>query len=322
MTIVANTLLTYDQIGIREDLSDTIYNISPEDTPFMNMAGRVKVKNKLFEWQTDALAAVDASNWHLEGDDVTTFPATAVTTRMGNYAQISRKLLILADSDEAVTTAGRRSELAYQLAKRSAELKRDMETMALANTAGVAGNSTTERRTASLAAWIQTNSSFGAGGADSTYASGVPTPARTNGTQRAFTEVILQAVAEAVWTAGGKMRILMVGPFNKGVASAFSGVATKNYDLSGTPRPTAIIGSADVYVSEWGVLNIIPNRFQAERDAWLIDPEFVNFGFLRTFRVVKLAKTGDAEKRMLINEWGLMVKQEAALGLCADLNVS
>lgn len=309
----------YDAVGIREALSDVIYNISPEDTPCMSNAGRETTKNTTFEWQTDALAAASATNYHIEGDDVSTFDTLSPTTRLNNYTQISRKTLVISGTLEATDRAGRKSELTYQAAKQSAEIKRDMETMALANQAKVAGDSSTARRTASLGAWVATNTSVGATGTDPSPIDG--SDPRNDGTQRAFTETILKDVIQQIWTEGGKLKMLMLGSFNKVAASAFTGIAAQRYNAQGA-KPSTIIGAADIYVSDFGNLEIVPNRFQRARDGWLIDPEYVSFVYLRPFTVEKLAKTGDSEKRMLLVEWGLKVKQEKALGLAADLTTA
>lgn len=324
MAIEGNTFTRYDAVGLREQLSDVIYNISPMDTPFVSGCSKEKVKQTLFEWQTDSLAAVDTANKQIEGDDISSFPAVAATTRVGNYSQISRKLLILSGTMEAVDKAGRKSELAYQLAKRGKELKRDIEAICLENLGGDAGGTATARQTATLGAWIKTNDSLGATGASPTYTSGVPGAARTDGTQRTFTETISKNVLQSVWVAGGESKIMMVGPFNKTYVSAnHSGIATRNFDLSNTKaKPMGAIASIDVYVSDFGTVRVVPNRFQRERDAWYLDFEYLAIGHLRPFRTIKLAKTGDAEKRMLLVEWGLKVKNEAALGLAADLTVS
>jgi len=321
MGLVSGTMTRYDAQGLREQLSDRIYNISPMDTPFLTGIGvGERAKQTLVEWQTDSLASADGTNAHLEGDD-TAFSTPAATVRVGNYTQISKKSVIISGTVEEVDKAGRRSELSYQLAKRGRELKRDMETILLRAQAGAAGSLGVARTLAGLNAWVKTNDDLGATGASPTYTSGVPGAVRTDGTQRAFTETILKNVIQLVWTAGGNPRILMVGPFNKTVVSGFSGIATRNFDMS-RPQPAAIIASVDVYVSDFGTLRVIPNRFQRERDGWVLDFEFLSLRYLRPFMTERLAKTGDAEKRHLLAEYTLEVKQEAAIGLAADLNVS
>lgn len=320
MAIVTNTFTRYSAIGIREDLSNVIYNISPEETPFISNIGRESVKNTYFEWQTDALSAASASNAALEGDDISSFQAVTPTARVGNYTQISTKNVIISGTLEAVDKAGRRSELTYQLAKMGAELKRDMESALLANQAAVAGNTTTARRTAGLPAWLTSNTSFGTGGADPTVGS-TPTAARTDGTQRAFTETLLKEVVAEVWTSGGTPKMLMVGAFNKQAASAFSGIATKFRDVP-AGQQAQIIGAADVYVSDFGTINIVPNRFQRARDAFVVDPEYASLAILRPIQQTELAKTGDAEKRLMLVEYGLKVSNQAAHGIVADLTTA
>ena len=327
---ITNTFSRYDAIGLREELSDTIYDISPTDTPVLTMAAKTRCKQTLFEWQTDELGAATTDNAHVEGFDVTEFPAVAPTTRVGNYTQISNKLLILSGTLEVVDKAGRNSELSYQLAKRGREIKRDMESIITANLGGDAGGTTTPRQTATLGAWIKTNVNFQGGGttagSNPTYTSGVPGAARGDagsGDQRDFTEVMLKDVAQQIWSSGGELHTLMVGPYNKTVVSSFEGVVTRNFDMSNVdPAPTAVIAAIDVYVTDFGTLRVVPNRFQRERDAWFLDPEYLAVPHLRPFRQEELAKTGDAHKRMLLVEWGFKVKQEAALGLVADLTES
>jgi hypothetical protein len=320
MAIVANTFTRYSAIGIREDLSNVIYNISPEETPFISNVSRENVKNTYFEWQTDALAAASASNAALEGDDISSFTAVTPTSRVGNYTQISTKNVIISGTLEAVDKAGRRSELTYQLAKMGSELKRDMESALLANQAAVAGNTTTARRTAGLPAWLTSNTDFGVGGADPTVGS-TPTAARTDGTQRAFTETLLKTVVAEVWNSGGTPKMLMVGSFNKQAASAFSGIATKFRDVP-AGQQAQIIGAADVYVSDFGTINIVPNRFMRARDALIVDPEYASLAILRPIQQTELAKTGDAEKRLMLVEYGLKVSNQAAHGIVADLTTS
>ena len=320
MAIVTNTFTRYSAVGIREDLSNVIYNISPEETPFISNISRENVKNTYFEWQTDVLAAASSSNAALEGDDISSFQAVTPTARVGNYTQISTKNVIISGTLEAVDKGGRRSELTYQLAKMGAELKRDMESALLANQAAVAGNTTTARRTAGLPAWLTSNTDFGTGGADPTVGS-TPTAARTDGTQRAFTETLLKNVIAEVWTSGGTPKMLMVGAFNKQAASAFTGIATRFRDVP-AGQQAQIIGAADVYVGDFGQITIVPNRFQRARDAFVVDPEYASLAILRPIQQTELAKTGDAEKRLMLVEYGLKVSNQAAHGIVADLTTA
>ena len=134
MTIIANTFTSFDAKGIREELANVISNIAPEETPFTSNVGSENVSNTFFEWQVDDLSAVDTTAI-IDGDDVASFDATTATVRVGNYTQIRRRSMIIADNLGFQDLAGRNDEVAYQLAKRGKEIKRDLETIYTGNTA-------------------------------------------------------------------------------------------------------------------------------------------------------------------------------------------
>ena len=317
MAIVTNTFTSHDGVGIRESLADVIANISPEEVPFQSNVGSENVANTYFEWQTDSLAATSTTGV-IDGDDVSSFDSTSATTRVGNYTHIRRRTTIVADNFSALDTAGRNDELSYQIAKRGKELKRDIEAVLTANNAQVSGNSSTARETGGLGAWIASNANAGVGGA---LATGNGTTARTDGTQRDFTETMLKDAMQQAFVSGGQPSILMVGPHNKTVVSGFAGIAAQRYQAP-SDAPTTIIGAADVYLSDFGTLNVVANRFSPERTAYLLDPEYASVCYLRPIQNVALSKTGDAEKSMGIAEFGLKVTNEAAHAVVADLNVS
>jgi len=310
-----NTFDTYDAVGIREDLQDVIYSISPTDTPFMSSAAREGVKNTFHEWQTDALAAAATNNAVIEGDEAT-LDAAVATARIGNYTQIMDKTVVITGTQEAVDKAGRASELAYQIAKKSKELKRDIEATLLTNQARAAGNATTARTFASIGAWIATNDSLGASGTSPTAADG--SDARNDGTQRALTEDLLKGVIKGCWNSGGSPSVIMVGPFNKQKISSFTGGSTR-FDAS---EDKTLYTSIDVYSSDFGDLEVVPNRFSRDRDALVLDMDYWSVGFLRDFTMNELSKTGDSEKRQLLTELTLISRSEAASGGVFDLTTS
>ena len=318
MAIVGNTFTSFDAKGIREELSNIISNISPEDVPFQSNVGSENVSNTYFEWQTDELAS--AQNVPvIDGDDVSSFDSTASTARVGNYTQIARRTMIVADNLGSQDLAGRNDEISYQMAKRGSELKRDVELILTANSAKAAGNSSTARVTAGLGAWIATNTSKAGDGTDPTAVDG--SDARGDGTQRDLTEAMVKDVMQKAFTEGGQPSVLMVGPYNKTVVSGFAGIAAQRYQAP-SDGPTTIIGAADVYLSDFGTLSVVPNRFQRERDAFLLDPEYASVCYLRPIQAVDLAKTGDAEKKMLLCEFGAKISAQKAHGGVFDLNVS
>lgn len=322
MAVVSGTSTRYNIVGDREDLANSIYDISPVDTPFFSSAKRGKAKSTFHEWQTDSLAAATTANAYVEGDEAS-FSTPSPTVRVGNYTQISRKTLIVSDTLEEMDLAGRKSEMAFQLAKQSKEIKRDMESIFLSNQAANAGGLATPRRLASMGAWLKTNVDLATNGANPAYTSGAPMTARTDGVGvRAFTQTILKSVIQQAWTNGGEPRTLMVGPYNKTVVSGFEGIAETVVNVGTGTGPTTILAAADVFVSDFGKVRVIPNRFQRERDAWLLDFSLISVPYLRSFRTKNLAPTGDAEKKMLVVEYTLRVNQEAGLGLAADLTTA
>ena len=309
-----NTFDTYDSVGEREDLSDVIYSISPTDTPFLSSAAKTQATAVLHEWQTDSLAAAATNNAVIEGDEATLDASTA-TTRLSNSTQIMDKTVVITGTQESVDKAGRASELAYQIAKRAKELKRDMEATITGNIAEVGGNSTTARKMGTLGSWVTTNDDLASDGASG---AGAGNAAHTDGTQRAFTESQLKSVIKSVWNAGGDPSMVMVGPFNKQKLSGFTGNSTR-FDAG---ADATLYTSVDVYASDFGQLQVVPNRFSRDRDAYVLDMEYWGIAFLRDFSMHELAKTGDSEKRQLLVEATLESRNEAASGLIADLTTA
>lgn len=327
---MANGFTTYDARGIREDLADVIYNISPIDTPFVSNVGKTTADQTFFEWQTDSLAAADTNNAAIEGADAGDDTSTP-TSRIGNYTQISTKVVKITGTLEAVKKAGRKSELAYQLAKGGNELKRDIEAIATGPQAANPGSDTVARRTAGFEAFIIDNTIRGTGGADPTYSGGIganglpvgyPNAGPTDGTAQAdITEANFKTMLQKQWSAGGKADMILVGPINKQKISLFEGIATRFRDVP-AGQQAQIIGAADVYVSDFGDVTIVPDRFKRERTALGVDTEYVALAYLRNFRVNQLAKTGDAEKRQILVEWGVKVMNPLAHSVYADLTTS
>jgi hypothetical protein len=275
-------------------LSDVIYDISPTDTPFMSsIAGKGSVSNTLFEWQTEALAAAVINNYNVEGADAGT-AATTVTARVTNQTQISKKVVEVSGSHEAVNNAGKKSELAHQLAKASKELKRDMEGSLLANNAAAAGNATTARETRGAAHFITTN----------------VTDAGTSGTHAAMVEADILAAAEAVRTAGGEASTILLGATNKKLITAMSGRADAVRTVA--DNNMTIQNSVDIYVSDFGTYNIVMDRFCDQDVVYFLDHDMWSVDYLRDFQTVDIARAGDGEKKMLLVEYGLRCGNEAA----------
>ena len=309
----------YSAIGAREDLSDVIYDISPTDTPIMSSIGKSKATGVYHEWQTDSLAAATTSNALIEGASASE-ATLSPTTRLGNYTQIVGKTVMVSGTLEAVDKAGRKSEMAYQLAKASAEIKRDIESIITANQGQSAGSSgSTARKLGSLLSYIKTNTNEGSGTTAGVDPVTIGVSTRTDGTTRTFTETILKDVISKVFTSGGTPTTLFVSPALKQVVSGFTGLSAQRYQVPTSGQATILAG-ADLYQSDFGVLQIVPNRFMRTRDALVLDPEYAALAYLRPFQTIELAKVGDADKTQILAELTLEVRNEAAHGGAFDLS--
>ncbi len=316
MSTPTNTFTTYSAKGNREDLSDVIYRIDPTDTPFVSGVDKTKATAVSHDWQTQALASASTSNAVLEGDDAVTDAATP-TVRLSNVCQISDKVARVTGTQQVVEHAGRDDEMDYQVLLKGLELKRDMEAIVLTNQAKATGDATTARTLASVLSWIKTNTDFGATGADPSAADGTGT--RTDGTQRAFTEALLKTVLNEIWASGGNPDTLMLGGFNKQVASSFVGRGTPTEDT----KSKKITAAVDVYESDFGTLKIVPNRNNPRtRDALILQMDMWALSYLRNMKTVPLAKTGDSERKQLICEYTLESRNEKASGGVFDLTTS
>ena len=305
---------TFDTTGIREDLVDVIYNISPEDTPILSAIPRTAAKSTKHEWQLDALAT-PATNAVIEGDEATTDAMTA-TTRAFNYCQISDKVIAVSGTQSAVDAAGRADEMAYQIAKKSKELKKDMEFDLIEPNIQVAGSATAARELGSIPTWIKTNGDAGTSG---TLSTGSGTDLPGSGTDRALTEAILKTVIKEVYSSGGDMDMLVCPPSVKQVISGFNANTTRFCPAGDKTEYAAI----DVYSSDFGDLRIVPNRVMATTDAkdvFVIQRDMLATAYLRDFMVQDLSKTGDSDKKQLLVEYTLEVRNEAAHGIILDIN--
>lgn len=313
-----NTLDSYDVKGIREDLSDVIYNISPEETPFYTACAKAKAANTFHEWQTDALRA-SAENAHIEGDD-TVAESRGVTSRLGNYTQIFKNAVVIPGTDEGLNKAGRAREMAYQVLKIAKEQKLDIEKAMFANQARVAGSSSAARKLAGVPAWLFTNTNFqtGSSGADPT---GDGTNARTDdGTPTAFSQTKFDSVMQATWVSGGKPDSVYLSAFQMNVALGFTG--NNNQRSNVVAKDETVIKHMSVYVTPWGTVEFKPTRENRGRDVFILQDDMWAVGVLRSTRNEELAKTGDNEKRQVLTELTLVSRNEAANGAVYDNTTS
>jgi hypothetical protein len=313
-----NTLDSYDVRGIREDLSDVIYDISPEETPFYTACAKAKATNTLHEWQTDALRA-SGDNAHIEGDD-TIAEARSATTRLNNRTQIFKNSVVIPGTDQGLNKAGRAREMAYQVLKIAKEQKLDIEKAMFANQAKVAGDSSTARRMAGVPAWLTTNTNFQSGdsGADPT---GDGSNARTDdGTPTAFSQTKFDSVMQAIWVSGGKPDSVYLSAFQMNLALGFTGNNNQRSNI--TAEAEKVIKHMAVYVTPWGTVEFKPTRENRARDVFIMQDDMWAVGVLRATKNEELAKTGDNEKRQVVTELTLVCRNEKSSGGIYDNTVA
>jgi len=311
MAKVTNAFDTYTATADREDLSNIIYNISPMQTPFMSSIGKRSVKNVVFDWQTESLPTPVATG-ELEGFELSRSASTA-TVRQSNVCMISKRDATVTGSQESSDPAGKRSEMAHQLAIMSKALKRDMEEALCQNGAKTTGDASTARVTGGFESWITSNDSRGTGGA-STGGGAAP----TDGTQRDLDEDLLKDVLQLCFENGGEPSLAICGPHNKQVISGFTGRSQARQFVDSN----TVEASVSIYSSDFGELKIVPSNRSRERSLLLVDPEFAKVAYLRDFKTIDISTIGDAMTKLLVVEFGLEVSNEAAHGIVADLNVS
>ena len=282
------TFTSYDAVGIKEDVSDIISNISPTKTPFTTLIGKGSVTTRLFQWQEDELAAPRA-NAQIEG--FTAADATLSPTVMrSNNTQIFEKTVKVSGTEDTVSQYGRAKETAYQLTKAAKELKRDVERACIGVAqAAVAGSNVAARQTASAINQIDAGSIVAGG-------------------TLALTEARLLSAGQLAYTAGGEPDVFMIKPADSLIVAGFTGAAGRQREIDGTK----LVNVVDLYVSPFGEYKVVLNRFQLASVALLFDPTMWSLDALRPWTREPLAKDGDNTKTMMVGEYGLRHKNYKA----------
>ncbi len=274
MAVPANTVQTYNRVGIREDLADVIYNIAPMEVPFMSNAGKGNATQTNHEWQTDGLSAA-AANAKIEGDDVGN-TSMAATTRLGNYTQISNKVVARNLGSVGTWYGGNIAGTATAANNYSAAANTTYANAAGAVGAGLNGDGLVKRN--------------------------------ANGTLRAYTEALLKTGLKKCFELGGNPDVVLMTASHKQTASSFNGIATNTNDI----KDKRVIGAVDVYTSDFGEVTFVPDRFQQENRVDILEMDKWELSYLRPFETKELAKTGDSDKRMIVTEYTLTARSPNA----------
>jgi hypothetical protein len=258
----------------------------------------------------------------IEGDD-RTGTAITPTERVANTTQLFDKVVIVSEAQRKHNPAGRSDEMKYQLAMKAyPELKRDVEAMIVSNNVAVQGSGSVARKSAGLGTLIFTNISHGGAGATPAHTSGLATTAQTAGTNRAFAVTQLDTVMQSIFTNSGEMpNMISMTPNHKTAFSAFAGIAL-NRKEAGKKEQVVITGGADVYVSNFGALTVVPSYVQATANpntVFILNPEQLALGVFNPMNSRPLAKTGHADKELASIECTLVVQSQTAQGAIKNL---
>lgn len=314
----------YDRYDVgtnaREDLIDKITMVNPEETPVVSALGRDTADNTFHEWQRDSLRTPNKDNAAIDGDDATASNKTP-PLRVGNYCQITQDTIAVSGRAEVVKKAGMRSAMAYYKAKAYVELKRDIEAAVVSSNAAVAGSGAAAAKAGGLGVLIYTNALHGAGGSTAAHTSGAPTVAPTAGTGRALTEALLKTAVQQTYTSAGKVPdAVYLSPAHKTVFSTFAGIAVNRYNITGDNQ-AHVIGGADVYMSDFGALDIVPHYIMAGgTNAYGLNPDYGSIAYLRGYQSTPLGKTGDNTKEQVLVDWTLQLDAENVNFAIKDLS--
>jgi hypothetical protein len=299
------TYQTFQQVGLKENISDIITNLTPTKTPFQSNIGTEKVHNVLFQWQEDSLRS-SAQNAQVEGADPTYITATPTVMR-NNVTQILNEAVVVSDTADTVTVYGRAKEMAYQMQKSASQVKRDLELSLVGNAQVlVAGNSTTARKFNSAQQQVAT--------ANITYTGGsIASPVK-------ITEAFLLTNLQACFTSGAEPSRIMVTPSNSVVVAGFASAAGRYRTIPGEKvgDTSGIVNVVNFYVSPFGEQKVEINRFIMAFNTLVYDPKQWSKMILRPWTREALAKTGDATKQMIISEQSLKHKNYAASGFLVE----
>lgn len=323
MAVPSNTIQAVGRVGVREDLSDRIYELFPDDCPFQKSIGKTKASQVFHEWQTDALSAANGDNKTLQGDDLAN-ESRPNTVRQGNYTQIMKKVVGSSSTLEASNKAGRRSELAREIMKAGRELKRDAEARMTGNFAAVAPGASTEGEMASALNFCVTNRNDAGDGSAPSYSgsgtSGFVDTAAVDGTLRAATEAAFNQLCQDIWTEGGDPKIALMSIAMKKKFGGFSGIASQRRETG--DKLATIVAGADFYVGDAGTTQLVPSRFSDASSVFVYDPEHWAVAELDALKMIDLAKTGLATRKAMYQEVTLECRNEAASGVYAGLNAA
>ncbi len=318
---------------INEDVMSRIWDISNVPLEFKDRISSEAVGNSLFGWTTDELSAPDLDNAAIDGVDSVGNDAKG-GARVNNHAQISTKNVSVTTRARHSNVIGRSDELAYQVARRQIDLRRDCDAILMSNQASLADDGdAVAGKTGGLASWIETNTIFGALATAGGYDAGTGlTVAYLPGTKINLTEKGIRDVVQLVYEEGGESSVALSNPQTIRLISEYmftdaARVAVLQSDQRKSREKAAALGSVNFFVTDFGSLQLVASRTYVEAVATVTELFILDFALLREamlagFRTEPLAKTGLADKRLMSVDYGLKVLQEKGQGMIADIDTA
>jgi hypothetical protein len=313
MAVPANTVIVSSRTNVKPDVEEVVKMITPVDTPVVTMAKPIKATGKYHEILNDELANA-SSNVNAEGDDDQA-SASAALVRTANRCQIVKSTASVSATSEVVGLFGYKSQISYEMAKRAKAVKRDLEFAASRNqpSAAAGAGDTMAGLESSIATNIVYSSAIGAGATPGFAGGDTVAPTDPGNAAVALTEPKLKEAMRLAWNNGGQPDMLVVGPVTKQICSGFGGIASLYRDQSvNDMKPASIMAAADVYVSDFGEIKILPSRHSRGQTALLIDTDYLAMATLRPWQTYELSRTGDNKKSSIVWEGCIVCQTEKA----------
>lgn len=322
---------TYNTAGDREDLTDALTILEPEDCPKSSTFPKSsRPTNAYQEWQVDSLLPVSFGGV-LEGQDVTSFTDQVINrARIGNYIQNFNRNWAVSRNQEASIPAGVSDEVSNSKMKAMRELKRDIEACIGSDNDRQVDNGMIPYKTRALGKWISTNPGSDVPSAFATPSGSIDTTATAS-----LTEALFNAVFKSIFTQVGNRRgyTLFAGPSLKAAISNFqratgSSGTTKTYMVTQDADAHRIDLNVTFYEGDFNSVTVIPDLFnglvdgaspstttnQQNARGYVIDTELVGLGYQFGIESQELPDFGGGRNGYIRTAIVLMVKNCKGLG--------
>ena len=127
-----------------------------------------------------------------------------------------------------------------------------------------------------------------------------------------LSETSILEAHEACYSHGGDPTMLMINPAHAITVAGFAAAAGRMRDFDNEKR---LVNAIDLYVSPFGEMSVVLNRWQRTNEAYLVDPAYWETKTLRPMRTIPLAKVGDSTEVQLLEECCICATNTRASGM-------